>query len=127
VIFIRGGLSDAEIEEESGMSKQAANKLAHGALNVVWEKLETLDFLGVDTQFPKSRWASQGRKSNGLTSIRPAIHLKLFTFHDINSKSFSNAVAARIESARLIFRCWRSAIPLLAPSTLNSAKGGPQI
>jgi hypothetical protein len=83
VIFIRGGLSDAEIEEESGMSKQAAHKLAHGALNVVWEKLETLDFLGVDTQFPKSRWASQGRKSNGLTSIRPAIHLKLFTFHDI--------------------------------------------
>jgi hypothetical protein len=45
VIFIRGGLSDAEIEEESGMSKQAAHKLAHGALNVVREKLETLDFL----------------------------------------------------------------------------------
>jgi hypothetical protein len=42
VIFIRVGLSDAEIEEESGMSKQAAYKLAHGALNVVWEKLEAL-------------------------------------------------------------------------------------
>ena len=27
------------------MSKQAAPKLVHGALNVVWEKLETLDFL----------------------------------------------------------------------------------
>ena len=37
------------------MSKQAAPKLVHGALNVVWEKLETLDFLGVGTQaFPKS-------------------------------------------------------------------------
>ena len=32
------------------MSKQAAHKLAHGALNVVWEKLETLGFLGMDTQ-----------------------------------------------------------------------------
>ena len=36
------------------MSKQAAPKLVHGALNVVWEKLETLDFLGVDTQFLRS-------------------------------------------------------------------------
>jgi len=33
-------LSQPQIEEESGMSKQAAYKLAHGALNVAWEKLE---------------------------------------------------------------------------------------
>ena len=43
------------------MSKQAAPKLVHGALNVVWEKLETLDFLGVDTQAPPEvRWGPQG-------------------------------------------------------------------
>jgi hypothetical protein len=63
------------------MSKQAAPKLVHGALNVVWEKLETLDFLGVGTQAPPEvRWGPQGRKSNGLTSLRPAIHLKSSTF-----------------------------------------------
>jgi hypothetical protein len=64
------------------MSKQAAYKLAHGALNVVWEKLKTFDFLGVDTQASPSLLGSQGQKSNGLTSLRPAIHLKSFTFRD---------------------------------------------
>src|ERR1700730_7060273 len=64
------------------MSKQAAYKLAHGALNVVWEKLKTFDFLGVDTQASPSPLGSQGQKSNGLTSLRPAIHLKSFTFRD---------------------------------------------
>ena len=39
---IRGGLSYAKIEEELGMSKQVADKLAHAALNVVRGKLETL-------------------------------------------------------------------------------------
>jgi hypothetical protein len=42
VIFIRVGLNDAKFEEESGMSKEATYKLAHGASNVVWEKLEAL-------------------------------------------------------------------------------------
>jgi hypothetical protein len=60
-----GGLNDAEIEEESGMSKQAAYKLAHGALNVVCEKLKTFDFIGVDTQASPSPLGSQGQKSNG--------------------------------------------------------------
>src|SRR6266478_287488 len=78
--------------------------------------------LGVDTQgLSQVRWDSQGRKSNGLTSLRPAIHLKSSTFRDTNSKSFSNAVAARIESARLIFRCWRRAIALLAASSLTGS------
>ena len=73
MIFIRGGLSDAEIEEESGMSKQAAYKLAHGALNVVWEKLKTFDFPGVGSQASPSplgfsgtkiKWVDQPQASN---------------------------------------------------------------
>jgi len=44
------------------MSKQAAHKLAHGALNVVWEKLETLDFLGMDTHAFQSPLGSSGTK-----------------------------------------------------------------
>jgi hypothetical protein len=56
------------------MSKQAAPKLVHGALNVVWEKLETLDFLGVGTQAPPEvRWGPQGRKSNGPASGQQSI------------------------------------------------------
>ena len=55
------------------MSKQAAYKLAHGALNVVWEKLKTFDFLGVDTQASPSplgfsgtkiKWVDQPQASN---------------------------------------------------------------
>ena len=55
------------------MSKQAAYKLAHGALNVVWEKLKTFDFLGVDTQASPSplgfsgakiKWVDQSQASN---------------------------------------------------------------
>ena len=44
------------------MSKQAAYKLAHGALNVVWEKLKTLNFLGMrHARFPKSVGVSSGQ------------------------------------------------------------------
>ena len=65
------------------MSKQAAYKLAHGALNVVWEKLETLDFLGTDTQASPSplgfsgakiKWVDQPQAGNPLEIIHISRH-----------------------------------------------------
>jgi hypothetical protein len=102
------------LKVESGMSKQAADKLAHGALNVVWEKLETLDFLGTDTQASpgplgfsgaKIKWVDQPQADNPFEII----HISRHQFPIIFQR-----VTARIESARLIFRCWRSAIAFLA-------------
>ena len=87
------------------MSKQAAPKLVHGALNVVWEKLETLDFLGVGTQAPPEvRWGPQGENQMGCQP-QASNPFEIIHIRDNQFRIISDAVAARIESARLILHC----------------------
>jgi hypothetical protein len=88
LIFIRGRLNDAEIEEESGMSKQAAPKLVHGALNVVWEELKICDFLGVDTQASPSPLGSSKTKIKWVDQPQASNPFEIIHIRDTNSESF---------------------------------------